>query len=488
MKGDADQMATKIFMHVREGYQLLLTNFWSRAMRRGAVTDRRRIDLWNDDPRLQEALLAVRMAAAFVGESYEDAAARIEAEAARFRAFIKTQPPIGKISLTVKRLEPDASDHEVYQVRNPAEGDAAVSYTFERSDKTVLEFMAHDESNNPIFPIVRTYSNWSGKRKFDLGRGRSFNLSMSIEDCPELVRVEAGFTTSHEKEATCGRDVPVGGLAFAAGAARSGGGDKGNVISWPYGRLGMLSLAIVCLSCALLAGQVGRYAETIPPREREPRVPPPTATDEFPHPAVRFTEFRPRRQGHVELLLKASTADAPPRLRGFNHARLLTAGGERASARGSSGVDLEKVADVVTNRVEVSDVLCRQIDSPCQQLLASIRSTLSGALNYAMSHALTAAAMNLGGQSPDALMVAFEDADDAGRMRVTLVAGNRFLIIKEGGCCGKGDDGFDFAPHSHVTLSRQVAADLRRLSDLIDSGAAGDEINSQKGGKTIQGE
>jgi hypothetical protein len=480
-------MATKIFAHVREGYQLLLTNFWSRAMRRGAVTDRRRIDLWKDDPRLQEALLAVRMAAAFVGESYEVAAARIEAEAARFSAFIKTPTPIGKISLTVKRLEPDASDNEVYQVRNPAEGDAAVSYTFERSDKIVLEFMAHDQSDNPIFPIVRTYSNWSGKRKFDLGRGRTFNLSMSVGDCPELVRVEAGFTTSHEKETTYGRDVPVGGLALAAGAARGSGGDKGNVISWPYGRLGMLSLAIGCLACALLTGQVGRLAETIPPREQEPRVPPHAAADEFPFPALRITEFRPQRQGHVELLWKARAADAPRRLRGFR-ARLLTAGGERASERDNGGADLEKTADAVTNRVEVSDVLCRQVESPCQQLLASIRNTLSGALNFAMSHALPAAATALGGQSPDALMVAFEGADDAGRMRVTLVAGNRFLIIKEGGCCGKGDDGFDFAPHSHATLSRQVAADLRRLSDLIAAEAAGNETNSQKEGKSVQGE
>ncbi|HEV2764599.1 MAG TPA: hypothetical protein VGV38_16590, partial [Pyrinomonadaceae bacterium] len=405
-------MATRIFSQAREGFQLLLSDIWHRVTRRGAVADGRPLDLWKDDPGLQEALLAVRMAAAHVGESYEAAAARIEEEAARFREFIKSPTSIGKITLNVKLLEPDAGENEVYQVRKPAEGDATFFYTFERSDKIVLEFMAHDPCDNPLLPIVRTYSNWSGRRKFDLGLGRTFNLNMLVANCPDFIRVEAGFTTAHEDVVTSGRGVPIREFALAAGAGRGGG--KGNVISWPYARLGMLSLAVGSLAFVLVTGRLVQWPDQ-PPRARAQRVITHPSPDALPFRAASAVEVRPPMHEYVDLFWSGNTAGPKRQAGSLKHARLVTASGKRAVARDDRGRVGDLFNDAVTRRVDVDEVLCRQDGSPCQRLLASIKNALTGALHFAMSHTLTAAT-NLGGQSPDALMVAaFGGAGDDGR-------------------------------------------------------------------------
>lgn len=137
------------------------------------------------------------------GEDYEVVAARIEKEAARYKAFLQNPERIGKIALNVKQMTAGSSvcpsKREQYRVNDPAEGEydsaegsASVCYTFSRSNNTILEFLVHDEKDEPLFPIARTYTNWIGCKEFELGRNRKFYLNM-LEDDPGYVKVHAGF-------------------------------------------------------------------------------------------------------------------------------------------------------------------------------------------------------------------------------------------------------------------------------------------------------
>jgi hypothetical protein len=56
----------------------------------------------------------------------------------------------------------------------------------------IHEFVVYDEHDDQLFAIARTYSNWIGSKKFELGLNRTFYLDM-VEDGPGYVKVHAGF-------------------------------------------------------------------------------------------------------------------------------------------------------------------------------------------------------------------------------------------------------------------------------------------------------
>jgi len=165
--------------------------------------------VWEQAPVLNHALQTIRMAAN-AGEDYETVAARIESQAAAFVEFLENPQPIGRISLKVKQFGPVSSDtdhvREQYRINepaegygDPAEGHASVWYTFNRSNNKVLEFIVHDQNDNELFPIARTYTDWIGTKKFDLGLDRTFYLSL-MEGAAGYVNVRAGFVEPNEIE------------------------------------------------------------------------------------------------------------------------------------------------------------------------------------------------------------------------------------------------------------------------------------------------
>jgi len=185
-----------------------LARFFSRIFGFRKPTSPRLV-VWEQTPALNQALQTIRMAAN-PGEDYEIVAARIEAQAAAYLEFLNNPQPIGRISLNVKQFGPAPNDtahvREQYRINepsegyaDPAEGGASVWYTFNRSNNKVLEFIVHDKNDNELFPIARTYTDWIGTKKFDLGFGRTFYLSL-MESAPGYVNVRAGFVEPNEIE------------------------------------------------------------------------------------------------------------------------------------------------------------------------------------------------------------------------------------------------------------------------------------------------
>ena len=185
-----------------------LRRFFSRFVSFSKPTSPRLV-VWEQTPALNQALQTIRMAAN-PGEDYEIVSARIEAQAAAYLEFLNNPQPIGRISLNVKQFGPAPADiahvREQYRINepsegytDPAEGGASVWYTFNRSNNKVLEFIVHDKDDNELFPIARTYTDWIGTKKFDLGFGRTFYLSL-MERSPGYVNVRAGFGEPNEFE------------------------------------------------------------------------------------------------------------------------------------------------------------------------------------------------------------------------------------------------------------------------------------------------
>lgn len=175
-------LSNKLFS---EGGRHLLDLIDHLKRRRGALTGNK--TACEDLAEIELAYRTLQLAGN-PGEDYDVVAARIDQEAARYKAFLQKPEPIGKIVLNVKQLK----TREQYQVTDPAEGRASVCYRFSRSNSTVLEFLVYDEKDNPLFPIARTYTNWVGAKEFTLGLNRTFYLDM-FEDDPGYVKVYAGF-------------------------------------------------------------------------------------------------------------------------------------------------------------------------------------------------------------------------------------------------------------------------------------------------------
>lgn len=166
----------------------------------GPKTDGRGIE--EVDAEFEKAVRTIQLAAE-PGENYAEIAAKVRREALSYRNFLQHPQPIGRISLCVRELdrnEPDFGkprtqwlvEHPSEGGRDPVEGGASVSYRLSRSATKVLEFVLHDTKDAPLFAIVRTYSNWLGTKKFELGPNRVFYLDMK-EELPGYVEVKAGF-------------------------------------------------------------------------------------------------------------------------------------------------------------------------------------------------------------------------------------------------------------------------------------------------------
>ena len=144
----------------------------------------------------EKAHKMIRMAQNY-NEPYEDVVRRIREESSRYLAFKKNPEPIGKVILNVKHVDSKQAYQRQYEVRDPDEGKASVSYTHRRSPDIVLEFQLHDKNDQPLFSIARTYSNWIGCREMDLGGDRVFYLNMVEDEMTDRVVVQAGFKAKH---------------------------------------------------------------------------------------------------------------------------------------------------------------------------------------------------------------------------------------------------------------------------------------------------
>jgi len=135
------------------------------------------------------------------GDSYEAIADRIRTESARYKAFKQNPQLIGRITINIKRLDSHEFSQRHYEIGQPLEpenngGNTSLSYTHQRSDISVLEFVLHDQNYLPLFAIARTYSDWIGYKEFDLGTDdRVFYLEMVKDKKPGYVAVHAGFKT-----------------------------------------------------------------------------------------------------------------------------------------------------------------------------------------------------------------------------------------------------------------------------------------------------
>jgi hypothetical protein len=134
----------------------------------------------------------IRMAQNY-SEPYEEVVKRIREESLRYQAFKKNPEPIGRVILNVKHLDSNETYQKQYEVKDPAEGKASVSYTHRSSPDTVLEFQLLDKDDLPLFAITRTYCNWTGFKEFDLGGDRVFYLKMVEDERPGHVAIQAGF-------------------------------------------------------------------------------------------------------------------------------------------------------------------------------------------------------------------------------------------------------------------------------------------------------
>lgn len=211
------------------------------------------VDLWGEstfwweNEKLREAILSLRMVANKPGESYEEIAARVDREAAAFEAFRRNPTPIGKISLNTKLITPIASGREFltkgYEVFAPDKREASVDITLERSNRLVLEVIVHDENENPLFPLLRTYSDWVGAKSFDLGLGRTFNLRMTQLAGAEAVRVSAGFASP--QGAVEQFELPI--AAYTNGSRP----DVADGFTWGFKRFAFFRCA-TCLAIAML--------------------------------------------------------------------------------------------------------------------------------------------------------------------------------------------------------------------------------------------
>ena len=166
--------------------------------------------VYRDESNLKNAMLTIRMALN-PGEAFNaEVAARIRREAAAYEEFLRNPRKVGWIVLYEKKFEGPGShkcvSREQLRIReplegftDPEEGSASFGYSFVRSSDKVLEFMVHDENDKPLFPLVRTYTNWAVYKELDLGMNRKFYLTLD-ERVPGYVNLQAGFSPQSVKQ------------------------------------------------------------------------------------------------------------------------------------------------------------------------------------------------------------------------------------------------------------------------------------------------
>ncbi|HEV2861435.1 MAG TPA: hypothetical protein VGX48_10545 [Pyrinomonadaceae bacterium] len=378
---------------------------------------------WGENHKLREAVLALRMVAVSADECYEDVAARVDREAGVHTLFRQNPCAIGKISLNTKLIPPDKGGGrfvtELYQVRDPAEGRAYVFYTFPRSDRLVLEFFVHDEKGEPLFPLVRTYSNWTGTRKFDLGLGRTFTLRMTEGESPDVVRVQAGFASPQVNEVEWyDAEADSRGLPLAPCAAGAGPSDSSNTYRQRHERklsfmnwavaIGMVVAGIFCWT--LFRNFAGRPHQG-PPADR--------SLDAALYPTtVEFVTF-----GNGDARLGATKTRST-----------LWKAKETQAALRDVGVSGSSPA--------VVNALGREASGRCDELVANLRKAVGDMLHFVALHADgpggRGATRAAGAASEKLAEVYF------GRVSVTFYTQNGLLKVKDAGCLGseEGEGGF----------------------------------------------
>lgn len=197
--------------------------------------------------------------AAEPGETYAAIAARLKLEAETYKDFLLHPKPIGKIAVIVKEIDPNSRDfrspRKQIQILDPAEGKASAGFDFPRSATKVLEFVIYNTEGSPLFAITRTYSNWTGSRKFKLGPNHVFCLNM-VENSLGLVTVHASFRMAQEHEDARDRQArlePVRPVAVPVGKTESG---RSLFELRPFGRRLAYLLVLQCMVISLICSTV----------------------------------------------------------------------------------------------------------------------------------------------------------------------------------------------------------------------------------------
>lgn len=458
--------------HWWRGFLRTYLNRVRNAVWRCRSSGTRSIDLWDDNSRLHEAILVLRMAANFRGEDYEVVAARIEKEVARYREFLQQPEFIGKISLIVKRFpldveEEDELPRQVYQVREPTEGRASVFYTFNRSDRLVLEFVVHDKHDTPLFPIVRTYSNWTGKRQFNLGLGRTFTLMMAEDESSECVRVHAGFTTAQAEEVEdAGMPVTTGNLTLAANTMRNGDGfpTPTGAFQSSFGRRLAFLLVVECLVVSVISSWlIGRQAA--------------------PNRLMAEPQAFAQRQGSAPVIYPAFAQEARGDANGIEfcidcaeeaggvESGDTTGSDKRGRTRDGNELKATRVTALMGGHVKVDDMLCRHAEDGCRELRVSIKSGDDNNLLYFHMHHPRSSVRRDTTHSSAPLAVAHNSGETySGHIHVTLFTQNRLLLIKDVGC-SENDTGNvrHFAGNSLDGFSRGTTADVQVIGEAAET-------------------
>lgn len=409
------------------GFFRPFTNLWRRVGRRRNMQP---VNLWDDDPVMREAVWAVRMAAN-LGEDYDKVSERIEREAARYREFLRNPTLIGEITLNAKQVLTDAPSGDifgrVYQVRDPAEGQASVVYNFKRAAGIVLEFVVHDQQGIPLFPIVRTYSDWLGERTFDLGAGRTFDLKMTEGECPMEVRVQASFATARStaaagyrtRAAACGLPLAAddgGGTAKADGAGSSAYGA-------PAYAFGMAVLFLIGIGWAFRP-EAQSYRPHAPARVRAAAGGPAVFTT--------YAEGETVNSNYARLAAVDGATTA-----GWQESvyPAHSAGGVgRSQQRNDNRGRVTRVAAVTGGRVKMDAGFCRQVGALCDRWRADIQSTLDAVKGMWEPAASTTDESGSGGQ-PDLMMLSYLTDDAAPRhLHVTLLTADALYLVRGAGC------------------------------------------------------
>jgi hypothetical protein len=447
-------------------------HLWRKIARRGACGIERPIDLWEENPGfLQEALLAVRMAAN-PGDDYEDAVATIEKEAAKYQEYQRKPVPIGKISLNAKRLSREAGETaplgRMYQVRNPAEGQACVLYTFDRSDSLVLEFIVHDKHDNPLFPIVRTYSNWLGKRKFHLGPDHTFHLKMTEGATPELVRVQASFSSNEADEPNVCEAATFGERRPPFTARSADGNDDWEPLTSTFrqlcrNRVASLLFAQGLVVLLILCGVLWQLT---------PR-----------HPQAGGRSYAAEPHLHRTAVVLALNEDDVKLLFGGERVGQLKKRGTVADATMAREKFWQRVNFVApVSRSSTAETGDNNTVNPafctdgirCDELNASLKFALDSMRSFLAQHVGKAAAV----ASPRADTPIMTDAPSNGctdGMRVTLLPYNNLMLVSEQGCSEyDGGQADSLAKNSDEVMFSQLTPDIRNTEELLNSQGQGE--------------
>ncbi|MFL6207797.1 MAG: hypothetical protein ACJ74W_03040 [Pyrinomonadaceae bacterium] len=408
--------------------------------------------------------------AANPGEEYAVVAARIAQEFANYREFLRNPAPIGKIILNAKQLPggPGGAEQagQMYQVRDPAEGQATVEYSFNRSDRLVLEFIAYDKNDTPLYPIVRTYSDWIGKRKFNLGLGRVFVLKMTAGDLPELVRVQADFSSARAAETDDDEMLmATGGLARAAREAK--GDDQSHeptgMFNWLQGqKLALLLLSVNCLIFSISIIGVCAFSQVAVNHA-------PSATyaaAEVPA-AYRVAVVVHLSDDTVKRLLldeQWRRTQQPGRAAEFLHvSRQQLSGVQRAATFGALAITAK------AGHADITYALCGKVISQCSDVRAPFKFLLdrvrgSWALRpYSLSR--PAADQTL----YDRLAMPTHADTSIDPLRVTFLPSDALLVVKGSGCFeyGAGAAG-GFGDKATIVLASELMADILKTDESSD--------------------